>query len=206
MAEREHGYDRGWYRYGFDHMEFLKRSVHGGGAEIDVSLAFSRGIGKPHCAFAIAYPGAATPAVGMHVHHDDVTGEDVEEWYIILEGSGIMRFTNGDSVRFGPGDLLATYPGTGHSLEVTGDEPVKFILIAPNLFRMGSGRTVDEWPERFDPRIRVLTNDETKNALTAECRDCGARWERPADDRGANSLPTWATEHPCSVPHVPLHV
>jgi quercetin dioxygenase-like cupin family protein len=205
MAEPDHGYERGWHRYGFESMEFIERTVHGGAADISVSLAFNRGPGKPHIALGIVYPGAEGPSIGMHIHRDDPTGEDLEEWYVIVSGRGIMNFSNGDSVAFVPGDLLATYPGTGHSIEATGDEPVRLVSITPKMFTLPPGRHVDDCPERFEPRVRVLTTDETKNPLTAECADCGATWERPRDDRGAGTLPVWSVEHPCSKPFAAIH-
>jgi mannose-6-phosphate isomerase-like protein (cupin superfamily) len=206
MAEREHGYERGWYRYGFDTMPFIERTIHGGGADIDISLAFNRGVGKPHIAFGIIYPGRGeTPAIGMHIHRDEPSGEDLEEWYVIIDGTGIQRFSNGDSVEFGPGDLIACYPGTGHSLEATGDKPVRIVSITPKMFTSRSP-VLDPEPERFEPRIHVRTTDETKNPITAECSDCGAMWERPENDRGANTIATWSVEHECTRPFTPLQV
>jgi uncharacterized cupin superfamily protein len=200
----EHGYDRGWFRYGFDTMPFTERSVHGGGADIGFSLAFNRGVGKPHIAFGIVYPGSAEPPIGMHIHRDDPSGEDLEEWYIIVDGTGIQRFTNGDSVAVGPGDLIACYPGTGHSLEVTGEDPIRLISITPRMF---TNRTpAIEGPEGVEPRIRVLETDETKNPLRAECAECGATWERPDDDRGANTIADWSVEHDCTAQFTALEM
>jgi hypothetical protein len=65
---------------------------------------------------------------------------------------------------------------------------------------------VDNPPEKFEPRIRVLTTDETKNPITAECSDCGATWERPETDRGANTIADWSIEHKCTKPFAPLHL
>jgi len=204
--ERQHGYDRGWYRYGFDTMPFTERTIHGGGADIGISLAFNRGVGKAHIAFGVIYPGRGeTPAIGMHIHRDEPSGEDLEEWYVIIEGTGIQRFTNGDSVVFGPGDLIACYPGTGHSLEATGDVPVKIVSITPKMFT-NQNPILDTPPEPFEPRVHVLTTDETKNPLTAECSICGASWERPENDRGSNTIAEWSVGHECTQPFTPLHV
>src|SRR5881398_2970298 len=113
MTERQLGYDRGWHRFGFDTMDFQPMRAHSGGSDIDVSLVYDRGAFKPFIAYCVIPPGGETPALGLHVHRDVPTGKDVEEWYLIVEGTGIQRFTNGDSVEFSAGDLLATYPGTG---------------------------------------------------------------------------------------------
>jgi mannose-6-phosphate isomerase-like protein (cupin superfamily) len=197
VTARDLGHDRGWSRFGFDTMDFHPMRVHGGKAEIDVALVYDRGPGKPFIAYCVIPPGASEPQLGMHVHRDEPTGQDVEEWYIVVDGTGIQRFTNGDSVEFGPGDLLATYPGTGHSLEVTGDRPVKLIAIMPEVFTTGNP-SPDEWPESWEPRIRVLTTNADKNPLTAECADCGATWERPEDDPASHTLGAWATGHACT--------
>jgi mannose-6-phosphate isomerase-like protein (cupin superfamily) len=208
MAEREHGYDRGWYRYSFETEELADRAIHGGGAEIGVRNFINRGYGKPHISFGVIYPERAgpSPAIGLHIHRDEPTGEDLEEWYIIVDGTGIQRFTNGDSVEFGPGDVIACYPGTGHSLEATGDAPVRLVSVTPKMFSSTVARPSDEWPERFTPRIHVLTTTEAKNALTAECTECGATWKRPEDDFGSNTLADWSVEHECTKPFTPIHV
>ena len=133
------------------------------------------------------------------------SSEDLEEWYVIIEGTGVMRFSNGDSVSFRPGDRLAVYPGTGHSVVATGDEPVRLLVITPKMWTLEDPRSPTTPPERFEPRIRVLTTDEPLNPITAECSVCGARWERPADDQAANGLPVWAVEHECTEQFVPVH-
>ena len=130
----------------------------------------------------------------MHIHRSAELGKDVEEWYIIIEGTGVQRFTNGDSVYFGPGDLIAVYPGTGHSLEVTGDQPVKMIGILPEVYTTVNP-DAPSWPETWNPRVRALSRSETLNPTTAECSDCGQVWERPEPDSGSNTLAPWADDH-----------
>jgi oxalate decarboxylase/phosphoglucose isomerase-like protein (cupin superfamily) len=138
------------------------------------------------------------------MHREDSNSEDAEQWYLIVDGHGVMRFTNGDSVEFEPGDLLVCYPATGHSLQATGDRPARMIAITPSFFG-DSGRVIDVLPEKFEPRICVTSIDETKNPLTAACSVCSAKWERPESDRGANTLPTWSIEHACTQPFNPIH-
>jgi mannose-6-phosphate isomerase-like protein (cupin superfamily) len=208
MAQREHGYDRGWCRYSFDTEEFADRAIHGGGTEIGVVNFINRGYREAHISYGVIYPERRQewPAIGLHVHRDNPTGEDSEEWYIIVEGTGIQRFTNGDSVEFVPGDVIACYPGTGHSIEATGDQPVRFVSVTPKMFRWREPRPFDPWPEKFEPRIRVLTATDAGNALTAECADCGSTWERSEHDFGSNLLADWAVEHECTKPHTPLRL
>jgi hypothetical protein len=141
----------------------------------------------------------------MHVHRSAQLGRDVEEYYVIVDGTGIQRFTNGDSVEFGPGDVIVIYPGTGHSLEVTGETPVKLVGIIPEMFTTVNPEP-HEWPETWNPRIRVLTTSDQLNAITAECTDCGKTWERPEGDIGANTLPVWAAEHECTKVVSPLRL
>ena len=125
MADTDHGYERGWCRYGFDTLDFEPLAIHSGAGELDFTVAFNRGPGKPQICFMVIPPETPQPAVGLHIHRDEPSGEDLEEWYVIIEGTGVMRFTNGDSVSFRAGDLLGVYPGTGHSVVATGDEAVR---------------------------------------------------------------------------------
>jgi mannose-6-phosphate isomerase-like protein (cupin superfamily) len=195
MTDPEYG--RGWQRFGFDTLDFFSTRVHSGPVDVDVAIAFDRGIGRPMVAYVVIPPGGEAPAIATHVHRSEALGKDVEEWYVIIEGTGVQRFTNGDEVTFGPGDLIAVYPGTGHSLQVTGDQPVKMLGILPELFAPATPAPVAP-PDRWEPRIEVLTTTENLNPLTARCTDCGAAWERPGDDPGSDSLPVWAGEHACT--------
>jgi mannose-6-phosphate isomerase-like protein (cupin superfamily) len=196
MASGDPCYERGWQRFGFDTLAFARARVHGGSAEADLSIAFERGVGKPLVAYAVIPPGTHGPAFGMHVHRNEAAGRDAEEWHVIISGTGIERFTNGDSVAFGPGDLIAVYPGTGHSVEVTGEEPVRMLGILPEMFEIADPDH-EPWPDLWQPRIRVLTTTPNLNPLTAECTGCGAVWERPEDDPASGTLPAWAAEHAC---------
>ena len=205
MADTDHGYERGWCRYGFDTLDFEPLAIHSGAGELDFTVAFNRGPGKPQICFMIIPPETPQPAVGLHIHRDEPSGEDLEEWYVIIDGTGVMRFSNGDSVSFRPGDLLGVYPGTGHSVVATGDEPVRLLVITPKMWTLEAPRSPTTPPETFEPRIRVLTTDEPLNPITAECSVCGARWERSADDQAANGLPVWAVEHECTEQFVPVH-
>jgi mannose-6-phosphate isomerase-like protein (cupin superfamily) len=206
MTMADPGYDRGWKRFGFDTMDFSPQRVHSGAGEVDVAIAIDRGVGMPFVAYVVVPPGVReAPPLGMHVHRSQILGRDVEEWYIIIDGTGIQRFTNGDSVEFGPGDLIAVYPGTGHSLEVTGDRPVKMLGVMTELFQRVHPDHA-EWPESWQPRIRVLTTTDTLNPTVAECTDCGETWERPDGDAGSNTLPVWAAEHECNRQAAAVHL
>lgn len=186
-------------------MDFTSARIHRGAGEVDMSIAFDRGLGRPLVAYAVIPPGSHGPAFGVHVHRSQALGRDVEEWHVIIEGTGIERFTNGDSVEFSAGDLIAIYPGTGHSVEVTGDKPVKMLGILPELFE-----TVNPdhppWPDTWLPRIRVLASSDELNPTVAECSDCGKRWERPDGDDASNTLPTWAAEHGCARKTTNVHL
>ena len=57
--------------------------------------------------------------VGYHEHIGD------EEIYFILEGKGVAS-DNGIEKELGPGDLLYTKDGQGHSLKNTGEVSLKF--------------------------------------------------------------------------------
>jgi mannose-6-phosphate isomerase-like protein (cupin superfamily) len=187
----DHTYERGWHRYGFDNMEFTERAIHGATIPITLKLALNRGLFKPHISFATVEPTETEQTIGMHIHRDLPTNTDVEEWYIIIDGKAVMTFSNGDTVDLGAGDMIATYPGTGHSFRAT--ETCRLISITPQMFTSRS--PVDEAPEQWNPRIYVSEVNDAMNALKAQCTVCSEEWTRPDDDLGSNTLPVWARQH-----------
>ncbi|HWM22206.1 MAG TPA: cupin domain-containing protein [Ilumatobacteraceae bacterium] len=191
----DHGHERGWHRYGFDNQDFDERPIHGSDVPIGVRRAFFRGVGEPHVSFGIIPPNTDAPAIGMHIHRDVPTRTDVEEWYIIVDGRGVMTFSSGDDVEVGPGDMVVIHPGTGHSFQAVGDVPVRLISITPTMYT--SATQPNEVDRNFTPRIDVTRADDTMNPLDARCTACGATWTRPSDDRGANTLAPWARDHAC---------
>lgn len=205
MTDTDHGYGRGWVRYGFDTLDLKPFNIHSGAADLDFTVAFNRGPMEPQLCFMIIPPGTPQPAVGLHIHRDGPSRDDLEEWYVIIEGTGVMRFTNGDSVAFRSGDVLGVYPGTGHSVVAAGDGPVRLLVITPKMWTLDDPMSPTTPPETFAPRIRVLTTNEPLNPITAECSVCGARWEQPADDPASEGLPAWAAEHECTEQFVPLN-
>jgi mannose-6-phosphate isomerase-like protein (cupin superfamily) len=194
----DHRYERGWRRYGFDNVPFTDRAIHGSSIPIAVRNIFNRGTGKAHISFGILSP-SEDASIGMHIHRDVPTNTDVEEWYIIVDGEGEMTFSNGDVEKVGPGDLVAIYPGTGHSFRATGKVPLRLISITPEMYT--TKHPVTPTPDAFAPTIVVGAVDDTMNPLDATCRRCGATWSRPADDRSAASLPKWARTHGCVPGH-----
>jgi mannose-6-phosphate isomerase-like protein (cupin superfamily) len=62
-------------------------------------------------------------SIGVHEHTED------EEYYLILEGNGIMTL-NEDRVEVGAGDVTAVFPGGRHGLENTGNAPLRIIVIS----------------------------------------------------------------------------
>lgn len=192
----EHGFERGWHRYGFDNLDFRQAAIHGSRIPIGVQEAFDRGPGQAHVSFGVI-PPSEDDSIGMHIHRDVPSATDVEEWYIIIDGTGEMTFSNGDRVAVGPGDLVAVYPGTGHAFRATGEAPVRLVSITPVMYT--SHRPGEPLPAEFRPQIEVEEADpRSMNPLRARCTACDAAWERPADDPGAASLPEWARDHRCS--------
>lgn len=61
-------------------------------------------------------------SIGLHQHHDD------EEYYIILEGSGVMTLDD-RRVEVNAGDVTAVFPGGRHALENTGDQPMRILVV-----------------------------------------------------------------------------
>ena len=190
----DHRYERGWRRYGFDNVPFTDRCIHGSDIPIAVRNIFNRGYGEAHISFGILSP-SEDAAIGMHIHRDVPTNTNVEEWYIIVDGEGEMTFSNGDVETVGSGDLVAIYPGTGHSFRATGSQPLRLISITPEMYT--TKNPVTPFPDAFAPTIVVGEVDETMNPYDATCSRCGATWHRPAEDQAVASLPKWARTHAC---------
>jgi mannose-6-phosphate isomerase-like protein (cupin superfamily) len=188
-------WERGWQRYSFDTVGFADAYVHGGDVEIPIGMPFNRGAGQPQTFLGVVPPGAGTQPIGMHVHRDLPANTDLEEWWVIIEGEGEMTFSNGDVVALGPGDVVATFPGTGHSFRVTGETPVRLVAFLPKMF---TTRTeADRAPAAaFAPTIVVEEVDEsTLNPTVARCARCDERWNRLDDGLPTSNLPKWAREH-----------
>ena len=191
----EHQYQRGWQRYNFDLLPLEEHQAHGAANSICGALAFHRGLNKPHVTFSIIPPDTGGLGIGLHIHRNPVTGKDAEVWYIILEGHGIMTFTNGDEIACSAGDLIVTYPGTGHAFRAV-DESVKVIAICPEMYTPPEHEEELPFPERFTPQIQILDCDRgTMCVRHAVCTQCGAEWTRPIDDPEAATLPPWARAH-----------
>jgi mannose-6-phosphate isomerase-like protein (cupin superfamily) len=196
------GYEHGWARFSFAEPEFSERRVHGSTVPIRVRALFNRGRGQPFVSAGIIPATSPEPGIGLHVHRDLDRAADVEEWYIIVAGRGVMRFSNGDSVDVGPGDFITTYPGTGHSLQATGEDHLRMISITPQMFF--DAPVTEILPARPAPAVAVVAVDSaTMGPVRALCARCGLTWERPADRADSNVLADWARAHGCtgSRPH-----
>jgi mannose-6-phosphate isomerase-like protein (cupin superfamily) len=191
----DHQYERGWQRYGFDNQQFEAKAGHGSKTTISSVLAFNRGLGKPHVTFSLIPPNTTGLGLGLHVHRNLTTGKDAEVWFLIVEGHGEMTFTNGDVVNCGPGDLITSYPGTGHSFRAI-EGSVKVIAIAPEMYTFPDDSETTNFPEDFSPRIRILEFDDGSMCVRhAVCSVCGSEWHRPDYDQEAATLPIWARNH-----------
>lgn len=68
---------------------------------------------------AVLPPGAS---IGPHRHR-----EDEEEFYLVLEGTGLMR-RNGEEFPVRTGDLVRNPPGGEHTLRNTGGQPLRIFV------------------------------------------------------------------------------
>ncbi|MDR1028331.1 MAG: cupin domain-containing protein [Clostridiales Family XIII bacterium] len=192
MKKTDHCYERGWRRYGFDNLTFKDKTLHGSDEPVSVSNAVNRGLNEAHISFAVIRP-TDREAIGMHIHRDVPTDDDREEWYVIIDGEAEQTFSNGDVVRCHAGDLIDIYPGTGHSIRAV-NGPCRIISITPKMFDYGHAAP-DEYPKRFDPKIRIEEVDDVCCVVRAVCTECGAEWRRPEGAGGATALSAWAREH-----------
>lgn len=62
---------------------------------------------------------------GWHAHSG---GGELEELYLVLEGSGRMHVGD-QTYDIGPGDSVLAHPGVGHDLLNTGDGPLRILII-----------------------------------------------------------------------------
>jgi mannose-6-phosphate isomerase-like protein (cupin superfamily) len=184
----------GWRKYSFnDGMN--RRAIHGSAVTIGVDRIFHRGPGEAHVSLGEIPPTTTEEAIGMHIHRDVAGDRDVEEWYIIVDGQGVMTFSDGTTSEVAQGDFVVIRPGIGHSFRAVGDRPVRLVSITPDMYPSAS--TIDDDRTPVNPRIVIGEVDTSMNPLDATCADCGAGWVRPDDDRPAATLATWARDHPC---------
>jgi mannose-6-phosphate isomerase-like protein (cupin superfamily) len=192
----DQAYERGWRRYSFEEPAAREVRAHGADIVIRAASAVNRGPGELQMSLLELPPHGEGDAIGLHIHRDVPTGEDVEEVYIILEGLGTMTFTTGEKVGLAPGHVVTTYPGTGHSVRVTGAAPMRIVVVVPHAFRIdGSAGPVDVFPDMFAPRIRVTKCDpRSMSPQEALCSSCGGAWRTAPGDE----LPHWAASHECA--------
>lgn len=96
--------------------------AHGGEGRIGFHRIASAAELAGACNFidlAVLPPGAS---IGLHRH-----AEDEEEFYLVLEGAGMMR-REGEEFAVGPGDLVRNPPGGAHALRNTGDGPLRIFV------------------------------------------------------------------------------
>ena len=168
----DHGHERGWHRYGFNNQDFDEQAHPRIRCADRGAPGVLPGVGEPHVSFGVIPPNTDSPAIGMHIYRDVPTNTDVEEWYIIVDGEGEMTFSNGDVEKCGPGDLVAIYPGTGHSFRATGEKPLRLISITPLMYT--TKNPVTPMPDAFAPTIVVGEVDDTMNPFDATCSCCAS--------------------------------
>lgn len=199
MTNDQH-YGRGWQGYSFGSATMHEVKAHGAQTAIRAASAFNRGPGRLQMSLLELPAGVAEDSIGLHIHRDFPTGRDVEEIYILVEGEGVMTFSNGDVVSMGPGDFVTTYPGTGHAFRVTGNRTARIVVVVPEAFRSDRPPVpFDEFPDEFAPKIRIVSCHPTSmTPVGAECRVCGEAWSVDGVEIGEESLSQWASQHLCT--------
>jgi mannose-6-phosphate isomerase-like protein (cupin superfamily) len=193
------GYERGWRKYSYEEMPMRDVRAHGADIPIRAATALNRGPGELQISLMELPPDGSGDAISLHIHRDLPTARDVEEIYIILDGHGTMTFTSGDKVDLSPGDVVTTYPGTGHALRVSGDAGMRIVAVLPHAFRTNAPTApVDPFPEAFAPRIQVTScHPRTVAPIDAMCSDCGSTWTAATEGEEGLDLPQWASTHRC---------
>jgi mannose-6-phosphate isomerase-like protein (cupin superfamily) len=195
----DQGYGRGWRRYAFDEVPLSPAHAHGSDVTIRVATAFNRGPGQLQTYLLELPPHSEGEAIALHIHRDVPTGKDVEELYILVDGDCMMTFSNGDEVPLRPGDVVTTYPGTGHAIRVVGDQPARVVAVVPHGYRTDRpAAAADPFPEVFNPRIQVVAcHPTTMTPLEARCTRCGGSWALNGQGATLRALPEWASDHAC---------
>jgi quercetin dioxygenase-like cupin family protein len=193
-------YARGWRRYTFEDVATQLVNAHGSDVTIRAGTAFNRGPGELQMSLLELPPHAESEAIGLHIHRDVPTGRDVEEIYIVVSGNCVMTFSSGDEVTLAQGDVVTTYPGTGHALRVVGKAPARVVVVVPHAFRSDRPRSaVDAFPAQFNPRIEVVTcHPAQMTPLEARCRECEQKWAADLEGGGSIGLREWAAGHCCT--------
>lgn len=99
----------------------VREKMRGGKGEVTLTMLGGKDLQK-HCRMLseIVIPPCAS--IGEHEH----SGET--EYYIILEGTGLVN-DNGKPVTAKKGDVVVTNGGARHSIENTGNTPLKMIAV-----------------------------------------------------------------------------
>lgn len=112
----------GFSRCNLDALPLEPVRAHGGEGRIGFHRIASAAQLAGACNFidlAVLPPGAS---IGLHRHR-----EDEEEFYLVLEGAGVMR-REGEEFAVGPGDLVRNPPGGAHALRNTGQGPLRVFV------------------------------------------------------------------------------
>ena len=96
---------------------------HGGVGDLDWTDMLA-GVALETSKVQFIHDDILRPGVSIGVHPHDTK----EEYYIILEGKGIMTL-DGTAHEVGPGDVTAIFPGGRHGLVNTGEVDMRVIVV-----------------------------------------------------------------------------
>lgn len=97
--------------------------LHGGRHPIHMQWYFLEQSGLPVAVQSWELPPGGSE--GMHAHPEEAP---LEELYIVIEGSAVMRVDE-EEYALGPGDAVLAPVGSRHDLENTGDGPLRLIVV-----------------------------------------------------------------------------
>jgi len=99
----------------------IRPRMREGKGECTLTLLAGRQLQK-HCRVFSEVEIPVGASIGLHDH----TAET--EYYIVLEGKGLVD-DDGTLVAVKPGDVVVTTGGARHSVEATGDAPLRLIAV-----------------------------------------------------------------------------
>lgn len=105
-----------------------EEKLHGGAQRLPIRNVNSVAISSQRVSW---YEIAPNDECTRHVHSGKF------ETWLVIQGSGVSKVGE-QSFEVGPGDMIATPPGTPHGLRNTGELPLRFV----NLVQFYEGQTV----------------------------------------------------------------
>lgn len=102
--------------------DIAKEPAHGGSGQRQMLLGLDDDISSKLEAATKAYL-ASGDVFDWHGH------EDIDEFFVVMKGAGLVTYKNGDSFPYEEGDVIYTPANLKHKIENTGDCESEFLFV-----------------------------------------------------------------------------